>query len=70
MTLEKEVYDGLYRVVSRRKISRFLNELAKPHVVDEALEEGYRAMAADGEHERGAMEWIAGVVADVANEPG
>jgi hypothetical protein len=40
MTLEEEVYDGLYRVVSRRKISRFLNELAKPHVVDEALEEG------------------------------
>jgi hypothetical protein len=47
-----------------------LNELAKAHVVDEALEEGYRAIAADEEHEREAMEWIGGVVAHVADEPG
>lgn len=45
ITVEEKVYDGLHRVVGRRHISRFLNELAKPHVVDEALEEGYRAMA-------------------------
>jgi hypothetical protein len=70
ITVDEAVYDGLHRVVGRRHISRFLNELAKPHVVDEALEEGYRAMAADEEYEREATEWIEGVVADVADAPG
>ena len=70
ITLEEEVYDGLCRVVGRRHISRFLNEPAKAHVVDEAPEEGYRAMAADEEQEHEAMEWIEVVVADVADEPG
>ena len=69
ITVEEEVYDGLHRVIGRRHISRFLNELAKPHVAEDALEEGYRAMAADEEHEREATEWIEAVVGDVADEP-
>jgi hypothetical protein len=48
-------------------VSRFLTD---PHVVSDALEQGYRAMAADAEHERQATEWIEGVIADVADEPG
>jgi hypothetical protein len=70
ITVDQAVYEGLHRVAGRRHISRFLNDLAKPHVVDAALEEGYRAMAADAEHEREAMEWIEGVVTDLADEPG
>ena len=70
ITVDEEVYDGLHRVIGRRHISRFLNELAKPHVVEDALEEGYRAMAADEEHEREAAEWMEGVGADAADEPG
>jgi len=70
ITVDEEVYSGLHRVVGRRHTSRCLNELARPHVIQDALEEGYRAMAADEEHEREAMEWIEGVVADVADEPG
>jgi hypothetical protein len=62
ITVDEEVYDGLHRVVGRGHISRFLNELARPHVVDDPLEEGYRAMAADEEHEREAAEWIEGLV--------
>lgn len=70
ITVDEEVYDGLCRVVGRRHISRFLNDLARPHVVQDDLEAGYRAMAANEEHERQAMEWIEGVVADVADEAG
>jgi hypothetical protein len=70
ITVDEEVYSGLHRVVGRRHTIRCLNELARPHVIQDALEEGYRAMAADEEHEREAMEWIEGVVADVADEPG
>jgi hypothetical protein len=69
ISVDEEVYDGLHRVVGRRHISRFLTELARPHVVQDDLEAGYRAMAADEEHEREAMEWIEGVVADLA-KPG
>jgi predicted CopG family antitoxin len=69
ITVEEEVYEGLHRVVGRRHISQFINELAKPHVVPNALEEGYRAMAADEEQEREAMEWIEGLISDVADDP-
>jgi hypothetical protein len=69
ITVEEAVYDGLHRVVGRRHISRFLNELAKPHVVEDALEDGYRAMAADEEREREALEWSEGLISDVADDP-
>jgi hypothetical protein len=69
ITLEEEVYDGLHRVVGRRHISRFLNELAIPHVDEDALNEGCQEMAADEEHERQAMAWIEGIITDVADEP-
>jgi hypothetical protein len=55
--------------VGRRHISRFINELAKPHVVEDALEEGYRPMVADEAREREAMEWSEGLISDVADEP-
>jgi predicted CopG family antitoxin len=70
ITVDEEVYEGLHRVVGRRKISRFLTELALPHVVQDDLEAGYRAMAADEEHERDALEWIDGIVTDIVDEPG
>ncbi|MGH6921374.1 MAG: addiction module antitoxin [Geminicoccaceae bacterium] len=69
ITVDEVVYDGLHRVVGRRHISRFLTELARPHVVQDALEDGYTEMAADEEHEREAMEWIENLVSDVADEP-
>ena len=69
ITVDEIVYDGLHRVVGRRHISRFLTELARPHVVQDALEDGYRQMAADEEREREAMEWIENLVSDVADEP-
>ena len=68
ITVEEKVYDGLHRVIGRRHISRFLNDLVKPHVVDDFLEEGYRAMAADEEREREAAEWNEGLIGDVADD--
>ena len=69
ITVDKAVYDGLHRVVGRRRISHFLTELARPHVVQDDLEAGYRAMAADEEREQEAAEWIEGLIGDVADEP-
>jgi hypothetical protein len=69
MTVEDAVYEGLHRVVGRRRISRFLNDLARPHVLTSDLVEGYRAMAADEARDREAEEWVENLAADVADEP-
>ena len=68
ITVDEDVYAGLYRVIGRQRISRFLNELARPHTRS-GLEEAYRAMAEDEEREREAAEWSEGLVGDVADEP-
>jgi predicted CopG family antitoxin len=69
ITVEDEVYEGLHSVIGRRRISRFLNDLARPHVLQRNLAEGYRAMAADEEREREATEWVENLAVDIADEP-
>ena len=69
ITVDAEVYDGLHSVIGRRRISRFLNDLAKPHVVGQDLSAGYAAMAADETREAEAAAWSHGTLGDVANEP-
>lgn len=68
ITLDEDVYYGLYRMIGRRKISQFIEELVRPHVVDKTLEEGYKAMALDEEREKEAMQWCNGIAGDMANE--
>jgi predicted CopG family antitoxin len=68
ITVDDEVYAGLHNVVGRRRISRFLNDLARPHVTQQDLAEGYRAMAADEEREREAKEWVEALTDDIADE--
>lgn len=60
--------EGLYRRVGRRRISRFLENLARPHVIGEDLEAAYRSMAADELREREAAEWSENLASDVADE--
>ncbi len=69
ITVDAEVYDGLHCVIGRRRISRFLNDLARPHVVGQDLSAGYAAMAADEVREAEAESWTEGLVHDVADEP-
>lgn len=67
ITLDEAVYDGLHRVIGRRNISQFLEDLARPHVLKDDLLESYQAMAADTEREREAFEWCNGLIGDVAD---
>lgn len=68
ITLDEQVYQGLHHVVGRRRISQFIEDLVRPHVVDVELEAAYAEMASDETRERDAREWIEGVVGDVADE--
>lgn len=56
ITVESDVYDGLYRVVGRRRISQFIEGLVRPHVVAEDLDEAYQAMANDELREQEALD--------------
>jgi predicted CopG family antitoxin len=68
ITIDEDVYEGLFRVVGRGKVSQFLQELARPHVMRNAqLDEGYRAMAADTLYEKEANEWIDGLINGVVD---
>lgn len=69
ITIDDEVYEGLYRRIGPRKISRFLESLARPHVIDEYLEAEYHAMAMDEVRERAALEWADELIGDVVDEP-
>ena len=69
ITVDDEVYAGLHAVIGRRRISRFLNNLARPHVMSGELADGYRAMSEDEEREREASEWVENLTGDIAREP-
>jgi len=69
ITVDDEVCAGLHEVIGRRRISRFLNDLARPHVLSREIAEGYRAMAKDEERERDAAEWVEGLTGDIADDP-
>ena len=68
ITLDEAVYEGLYRTIGKRRISQFIEDLVRPHVMDTTLDEGYRAMAADKEREAEALEWCNALAGDMADE--
>lgn len=69
ITLDERVYEGLHTVIGRRRISRFIEVLVRPHVIGKDLEIGYRQMAKDEAREAEALEWAEGLLGDVADEP-
>lgn len=70
ITVDEEVYEGLRRVVGRRHISRFLETLARPHVVLADVDAAYAAMAADEAREKDALEWAEATAGDSAGSEG
>jgi len=68
ITLDEDVYAGLYRTVGRRKISQFIEDLIRPHVADTSLDEGYRQMACDKTREAEALEWCNALAGDMRHE--
>ena len=67
ITLDEVVYEGLYRIVGKRRMSQFIEDLVRPHVVDTSLDDGYRAMSADPAREAEALEWCNALSGDMAD---
>jgi len=68
ITVSDDTYAKLYHRVGRRRISRFLEELARERLEETDLEAAYREMAADEAREAEAAEWTEALVGDAADE--
>jgi hypothetical protein len=68
ITVEQPVYEGLHKLIGRGRISAFLNNLARPYVVEEELEHAYAEMAQDEEREAEALEWSENLVPELQDE--
>ena len=68
ITVDEEVYEGLRKTIGPRKISRFVQEIVRPHVVRPNLEASYAEMAKDKRREKEATEWAEVTFKDIANE--
>lgn len=68
ISVDDAVYRGLHAVIGRGRISRFLNDLARPHVSGSAMEEAYRQKGADEAAEREALAWSEALIADSGDD--
>ena len=75
ITIDEAVYEGLYRTIGKRRMSQFIENLLRPHVLDTSLhvldtslDDGYRAMAADKERETEAIKWCNALSGDSDDE--
>lgn len=69
ITIEESVYRGLYDRVGPGRISRFIEDLVRPHVLAKELDDAYAAMARDRQREAAALEWSEGLLGDVPDDP-
>ena len=64
ISIDEKVYEGLYATIGEGKISQFIENLVKPHVLHQDLELAYREMALDEEREHEATDWSEGIIGD------
>ncbi len=68
VTINEEVYDGLRTIIGPRKISRFIEELVRPHVIKKDMYAAYKEMSTDSVRESEAIDWAEGVFGDLNDE--
>ncbi len=64
ITLNEAVYQGLHLIIGNRKISKFIENLVKPYVINSEMELAYKEMAQDLIAEQEALEWVEGIIDD------
>jgi predicted CopG family antitoxin len=70
VTIDEEVYQGLHKNIGPRKISKFIEELVRPHVLRPNLESAYAKMAKDKRREKEALDWAEITFKDLPHEKG
>lgn len=64
ITIDEQVYNGLYQVVGKGAISQFIEDLVRPYVMEDELDAAYKQMAEDREREAEALEWCEALIGD------
>lgn len=67
ITIDEQVYAGLYDVVGPGRISRFIEDLVRPYVIFPDLAAAYQHMAEDEGREAEALEWAEATLGDVSD---
>lgn len=68
ISIDEQVYEGLYTVIGKRRISKFIEELVRPYVINQDLENAYKQMAQDEQREAEALTWAEATIGDISNE--
>jgi hypothetical protein len=68
ITIDEEVYEGLYNTIGPRKISKFVEGLVRPYVVRPNLELAYSQMSKNKKREEEALEWAEATFKDIGHE--
>jgi predicted CopG family antitoxin len=68
ITIDEQVYNGLRKSIGPRKISKFIEDLVRPHVIHPDLESAYSEMAENEAREKEALEWAETTFKDLAHE--
>ena len=66
ITIAEDVYFGLHNVIGPRKISKFVEDLVRPHVIKHEMESAHAEMAEDETREKEALEWSEATFGDSA----
>lgn len=68
LTIDEEVYKGLYEVIGPGKISHFIEELVRPYVTKKDLYAAYKEMASNEHREAEALECAEATFGDINEE--
>ena len=68
ITIDEAVYRGLYARIGAGRISSFIEELVRPHVLPKEMDDAYAAMSRDRAREAEAIEWSEGLAGDVQDD--
>ena len=68
ITIDESVYRGLYARIGAGRISRFIEDLVRPHVLSKEMDDAYAAMSRDHAREAEAMEWAEGFLEDAGDD--
>ena len=70
ISIDEQVYEGLYKVIGKGAISQFIEDLVRPYVIKEDLDTAYKQMAEDEERELEALEWAEAFIGDLTENNG
>jgi hypothetical protein len=68
MTTDQMLCKGLHKIIGPRKISRFVQEIVRPHVVRPNYESAYVEMEKGKKRENEGLEWAENTFKNIGHE--